>query len=183
MKPNRFVFLFFQIDTNRINARQQLPSMNQLEKWKADGVIKMDMSAPAFHEALAGGSGLRSAKTITYMFADPAITTSQEELRRNAIERILFPAGARSQNEQNDVSVVFTADKYRRILVTNDGGSRKQPDGILGNVNALAALGIEVLSDIAAVGRVREAIAFRDAHARKFSSQTGEPLPDWVDKD
>ena len=38
---DRFVQLLFHIDTNRINARSGLPSMNQLRMWHEAGVILM----------------------------------------------------------------------------------------------------------------------------------------------
>ncbi len=34
MDPDRYVYLGFQTDTNRTNARRQLPQMNRLERWK-----------------------------------------------------------------------------------------------------------------------------------------------------
>jgi len=39
--PDRSVLLEFYIDTNRINARESLPYMNQLEKWHRDDVISL----------------------------------------------------------------------------------------------------------------------------------------------
>jgi hypothetical protein len=182
-KPNRFVFAAFQIDTNRINARQQIESMNQLEKWARDKVILLDMSEPAFREALNGNNWQRVQKTITYMFAQPAITAQQEQHLVSQIEQILFPGGAKTSNERNDVLAAFTAKKYQRTLVTKDGGSKSQPGGILGNAAALASLGITVASDTEAVCFVRAKIARRDADALHYCNITGEPLPHWVGVD
>ena len=38
----------------------------------------------------------------------------------------------------NDIEIVFNAAKYEGILVTADGGSRRQLGGILGNRAALS---------------------------------------------
>jgi hypothetical protein len=65
-------------------------------------------------------------------------------------------------NEANDVEIAFNANKYGAILVTADGGSRRQPGGILGNRVALARLGVQVMSDGEAVALVREKIQERD---------------------
>ena len=43
----------FHIDANILNARQNLPVVNQLEKWFEDGVILINMSATAHGEAQA----------------------------------------------------------------------------------------------------------------------------------
>jgi hypothetical protein len=111
----RFVHLAFHIDTNRINARQKLPAMNQLEEWKRNRVILLGMSETAFREAWSGNNRTRTAKTSGFMFSQPDIGDDHWEGRRAEIERVLFPAGVRTQNQQNDVLVVFTADKHRHF--------------------------------------------------------------------
>ena len=50
--PERDTYLRFQIDTNRINARQNLPNMNLLEKWHNAGVIRLEMSEHSSNETL-----------------------------------------------------------------------------------------------------------------------------------
>ncbi len=60
--PSRDIYLYFQIDTNRINSRRSLENMNRLEKWRRDGVIGMFMSDVANAEARDGCDILRSRK-------------------------------------------------------------------------------------------------------------------------
>ena len=81
------------------------------------------------------------------------------------------------------MEIVFNSGKYMRPLITQDGASHSQPRGILGSREALAKLGVSVISPQEAVERVRKEIKFRDTHARKMAEVTGEPVPDWVDKD
>ncbi len=45
--PERYVWLEFHIDTNRINARKNLKDMNMLEYWNENDVIYMEMSEVA----------------------------------------------------------------------------------------------------------------------------------------
>ena len=62
---DRFVHIVFQIDTNRINARNSLPSMNQIQTWHEAGVILIHMSQVANEEAKAGGDARRSMKATS----------------------------------------------------------------------------------------------------------------------
>jgi hypothetical protein len=43
------------------------------------------------------------------------------------IENILFPLGAQTPNQLNDIKIVFNAAYYMSILVTNDGASNISP--------------------------------------------------------
>jgi hypothetical protein len=81
------------------------------------------------------------------------------------------------------VEIVFNARKYGCILVTNDGGSRSQPGGILGNRERLRSLGVQVLTDEEAVAFVRQLIQERDDRERERARFTGEPAPEWVGRD
>lgn len=157
--------------------------MNKLEKWHRDDVITIIMSEVAQKEASVGDDPARKSKAYEYIFTETLASTSGEKNRLQEIEKILFPAGAQSKNERNDVQVVFNAIKYEAILVTNDGGSKRQPGGILGNRENLQKLGAKILTDAEAVQLVQELIEKRDERARKHSERTGELLPDWVGKD
>jgi len=137
---DRFVYVAFQIDANRINAKNSLGNMNRLETWHRNGVILIHMSQVAQDEARAGRNADRSRKAISYIFTITQGNTADEQARLRAIEGILFPQGAANQNERNDIEVVFNAQKYGTILVTADGGSKRQPGGILGNKDNLARL-------------------------------------------
>lgn len=66
------------------------------------------------------------------------------------IEAALFPQGSKTENESNDVKIVYEAAHYAAILVTRDGGSRAQPGGILGNRDKLKDI-VQILSDSEAV--------------------------------
>jgi hypothetical protein len=182
--PDRFVYVRLQIDTNRINSRNTLPAMNRIEQWHRDGVVELLTSQVASGEMRHGGNVARSQKASWMIYSMTAATTPDErdELRR--IENILFDGGARTDGERNDVEIVFNASKYMAILVTNDGGSRRQPGGILGNATALQReFGVRVMRDTEAVAHVEEKIANRDEIARDVARYTGMPLPDWVGKD
>jgi hypothetical protein len=102
-------------------------------------------------------------------------------LRR--IELAVFRAGASTPNEEGDVAIVFNAWKYHATLITADGGSRRQPRGILGAAEELAALGVRVVSDQEACAIVETAIHRRDSLAREYARETGSDLPSWVGAD
>jgi len=70
-----------------------------------------------------------------------------------SVEAILWGKAA-DANQANDVEVVCEAIKWHAILVTNDGDSKSQARGILGNRRKLQDLGgIQIL-------RPEEAVAF-----------------------
>jgi hypothetical protein len=155
MDYERFVQVVVHLDANRVNARGQLQEVNQLERWRDDGVILMQMSRTAQLEATAGGSPRRSSKARSHIFTLTGDLIDSEKRLRDRIEQTLFPAGAATANESNDVDVVFSAAKYDAILVTADGASKTQPRGILGSRSELEALGVTVMTDIEVVAYVR----------------------------
>lgn len=179
----RHVFLDFHIDTNRINSRSRLKYMNILEQWNEREVIYVAISEVAQKEAARSGDGDRTEKTYTYAATETFANTPNEVKKLRQIKDLLFPHGIKSRSEWNDVEVVFNAHKYEAILITDDGGSKRQPNGILGNTQKLRQLGIQALHDYEAVELVRQKIIQRDQTAREIASTTGEPLPDWVGKD
>lgn len=173
---SRETYLYFQIDTNRINSRGTLAAMNRLERWHHDGVIGLVMSDIAHAEAKAGGSARRIRKTVGYVYSltfegEPNLHEMQAQ-----IAAILFPRGCRTQRDVNDVFIVHNALRYQYILITADGV-------ILRKREALAQLGLRVVTDAEAVGLVERAIRERDAEARDDAAATGGPLPSWVGKD
>jgi hypothetical protein len=171
------------IDANRINARQADPYMNQLEKWRDSEVIELIMSESSHQEARAGGDLRRARKASTQIYSMTMASTAGEQEELLTIEKILFPGGALTESQRNDVDIVFNSVKYRRILITADGGSRRQPGGILGNRAALASLGARILTAEEAVALVEQKIEERDEMAR-FSADTERLLlPDWVGRD
>lgn len=179
---DRSVYCSFYIDANKINARGTLESMNQLERWAEDEIIHLGISEVAKNEA-ARGSTARWQKAVNYIYTLTYANTPDEAKKLKDIENVIFPDGACSNNQRNDVEVVFNAWKYCGILVTADGASGRQPGGILGNRDNLEHLGIMVMSDGDAVEHVRQLILNRDNRIRKMAEATGASLPDWVGQD
>jgi len=169
------------IDTNLINARQKLPAVNQLEKWSKDEVILINMSSTAHGEAQADGNAMRTRKANRHIFtATPALGPSDPLYQK--VEAALFPNGARDENQRNDVRIVSEAAKCQAILVTGDGGSRKQPGGILGNRHKLKGV-VQILSPDEAVDCVRQKIRERDEFNVRFVKEFGGQLPHWTGHD
>lgn len=181
--PTRSVHIRLALDANRINARGQLVHMNQIERWRQDEVIEVLMSATAQSEA-ARGNQRRAEKSFGYIFTESRPSTAAEQQELLAIERLLFPGGAQTTNERNDVDIVFNAAKYVAILVTADGGSTSQPGGMLGNRRELRRLlNLRVMSDAEAAEHIRSRIAERDKIAELAAGATGSSLPLWVGAD
>ena len=170
----------FTVDTNCVNARQKLPEMNRLEQWAENELILLQTTEIAQSEMLAGNNAQRIEKAYTFIFSMSEITKNQELETIAQIESVIFPSGANNQNQRNDVEIVFNSLKYGAPLITNDGGSKTQPGGILGNKSALATLGVEVLSPQEAVIKVESEIQKRDERAKQWASLYGEELPLWV---
>jgi len=169
------------IDANLINARQRLPAVNQLEQWHQNGVILINMSATAHGEAQAGSSAQRAQKANQQIFTVTPAVSKYDGLYRQ-VEVALFPSGARSMNQRNDVRIVCEAANYDAILVTNDGGSKSQPGGILGNRDKLASL-VKIMSPDETVNFVRGKISERDDFNRKVAIEFGGELPSWTGAD
>jgi len=127
----------FHIDTNMINARSKLPAMNQLEKWAEDGIILINMSNTSFSEAQEGNNISRIKKALSQIFTLTDQNIKESDAIFQTVAAALFPDGITDNNQRNDVIIVCEAIKYNAILVTNDGGSKKEPGGILGNAHKL----------------------------------------------
>lgn len=98
------------------------------------------------------------------------------------VEAALFPDGAQRENQKNDVRIVCEAINYHAILITNDGDSKSQPGGLLGNRAKLANF-VQIMSPDEAVSFVRSKIAERDEFNRKVAREYGGELPVWTGKD
>lgn len=169
------------IDTNLINARQKLHSVNQLEQWLEDGVILINMSSTAHAEAKEGNSLQRTQKANMQIFTTTPAATSDDSLFQ-IVEASLFPDGANGENERNDVRIVCEAAKYGAILVTADGGSKTQPGGILGNRRKLMDI-VQIMHPDVAVSFVRGKIAERDKFNQRAAKEYGLELPPWTGED
>lgn len=171
----------FHIDTNLINARGKLEAMNQIERWAEEKLILVNMSGVSFKEAQAGGDLARTKKALSQIFTltDENINTNDPLYRK--IEAALFPEGTKTDNERNDVKIVYEAAHYAAILVTRDGDSKTQPGGILGNRDKLRVV-VKILSDSEAVEFIRTKIAERDDFNRRVNREFGVDLPKWTGK-
>jgi hypothetical protein len=182
MQPRQLFTPVFHIDTNRINSRGKLSMMNQLESWALHGVIEIIMSGTSFREASEGDDRLRTKKAQSYVFTltEPDIDASSA--LNQEIERILFPDGAQSLNQKNDVKIVYDAAHWKAILVTDEGGSKRQPGGMLGNRSELSRF-VRIMSDEEAVAFIRSKVDERDDFNRRVAEATGLSLPEWTGKD
>lgn len=181
--PDRFIARGYMIDANRANARGVLEAMNQLQKWAEGKVIDLIVSDTARGEIARGGSLARARRAQSLIYTQALNTTDEEGRIMSLIEATLSKGGAKDANQRNDVDIVFQSWKYKYALVTNDGGSRRQPGGMLGNRERLRELGIEILTDEEAVSQVRELIRVRDDRAMWWHNNYGLPLPNWVGMD
>jgi hypothetical protein len=147
------------IDTNCINARQNNAAINQLEAWAQEDRIVILMCETSHRESYADRNKARFRKAILYPYSETLATTEEERRDFRDVEKILFPGGTISDNQRHDVDIVFNAMKYSNFLVTTDGGSKRQPGGILGNAAALKArFGLLAMTPEAAVTFLRPRI-------------------------
>ncbi|MHB8404623.1 MAG: hypothetical protein ACYDCJ_04280 [Gammaproteobacteria bacterium] len=174
MKRRRLYIPVLHIDTNLINARQKLDSVNQLERWLADEVILINMSSTAHAEAQADGNELRIQKANQQIFTAIAAATEGDPHFRH-VETTLFPNGAKNENQRNDIKIVCEALKYQAILVTGDRG-------ILGNSEKLSNL-VQILSPDEAVAYIRYKICERDEFNKRVAKEFNCELPPWAGKD
>jgi hypothetical protein len=177
----RSLNILFHVDTNLINARQKLAAVNQLEKWRDDEVILINMSSTAHVEAQADGNAIRTRKANQFIFTATAPMDSADELFKK-VEDAFFPNGASNENQRNDVRIGCEAVNYGAILVTGDGGSKSQPGGILGNRHKLKGV-VTVFSPEEAVNFVREKIRERDKFNLEFVRKFGGTIPEWTGLD
>jgi hypothetical protein len=149
--------LSFYLDANCVNAKQRVDALNQLEHLKDRGIVTLMYSKSAHAEA-AFRNTKREEKAADFSWTELNASGENDEVRQ-AIERILFPEGATSQNEQNDVLAAYHAERLRWPLITTDGKSKAQPHGILGRSSELKAIGVEVLTPEMAIGRVKSRLS------------------------
>ena len=172
----------FHIDTNLINAKQKLDEVNRLECWAENDVILINMSWTAHAEAQADGNSHRAKKAARQIY-----TIDTGDIDAELIDQVgdaLFSGGPRDENQRNDVRIVCEAAKYQATLVTNDGASKSQPGGILGNRGTLQVIaGIKILSPTETVEFVESKIKERDDFNKRVAQETGKTLPDWTGMD
>jgi hypothetical protein len=170
------------IDTNLINARGKVEAMSRLERWAEDELIAMNISDTGLSEALAGNNAQRTRKALTQIYTINNISPDTSDPIYQKIERALFPGGTKTQNQMNDVAIVREAAKWNAILVTNDGGSKSQPGGILGNREKIRDY-VTIMTADEAAAFVRKKINERDEFNRRVVKEYGGELPEWTGKD
>jgi hypothetical protein len=150
--------------------------MNRLEKWSKDGVIYIYATDVIQKEAEKGGDTLGRKAWSRVGLVTPPLSADDWKLW-NEIAAIVFPRGVLTDSQRNDVQTLYTTKKFGAILVTNDGGSKSQPGGILGHAKELwEKLRIRVMRDSEAVNMVGEEIAERDARERRMAVLKRRPL-------
>ena len=189
-KPNMLPRLLrgpiFHLDANLINARQKLDSVNRMEQWRDEGVILLVMAGVAHEEAQAGTGGnveARKRKAAGHIYTINCDDDAKADDTYARVEAILWGQAA-DENQANDVEVVCEAIQWHAILVTMDGGSKKQPAGILGNRDRLREqFGIRVFRPEEAVEFIRNKIVERDEFNEQVAALTGSALPEWAGRD
>jgi len=159
MHPELFLGRAFVIDANCIDSRRASPDIELLKLWRDEGRIFLNMTSVSQDEASAGKSMARRRESFRFLAYRVEDDSAAVRSKRKAIEVVLFPSGVRSPNEQNDVEICLACAYYGATLITRDGGSKRQPGGILGNRTRLSALGVNAMTPAEAVTHIRALIA------------------------
>ena len=173
----------FYLDTNRINARQNIKELNILEGLNWRGAIKLKMPLPAQNEAMQGDNKRRIEKACSNWAPIPFCETEDEKQMWVKIRDIVFPDYSGNENEKTDIDILFTVWKYHAIFITRDGESKRQPGGILGARNALDSLSIKVMTEIEALDFVKKKLKERDKLAIRRAEIMNSEIPSWVEED
>ncbi|RUR71286.1 hypothetical protein EJP67_30000 [Variovorax guangxiensis] len=174
----------FQLDANLINAKQKVKAVNQLETWRDNGVICLAASNAELMKAQAsGGAAAHRTKLDSRTFTVDEASEAEEEHIYSKVEAILWSKAA-NDNHADDVAIVCEAIKWRAILVTDDGNSKPQPEGIYGNREKLRQeFGLQVLRPESAVQFIRSKISERDEFNARVAALTGKLAPGWTGQD
>jgi hypothetical protein len=176
----------FHLDANLINAKQKLAAVNQLEKWRDDEVICLAMAGIAHAEAQAGegvNAEARKSKAASHIFTIKDAGQPEEDDTYAKVEGVLWGKAA-DNNQANDVEVVCEAIKWHAILITNDGESKSQPGGILGNREKLhQQFGVLIYRPEEAVQFIKSKVAERDQFNAQVAASTEMQTPAWTGQD
>jgi hypothetical protein len=164
---------------------QKCSATNQLETWDKNGVIQISWCDVAKDEASKKSAKRHQKISSIYGYHHATLDSFRQDNEFRRIKSILFPnKSALTPNEENDVLIILHAKHSHSILVTNDGGSKTQPGGMLGNKERiLSEIGVKVMRDIEAVELVKKKILERDKRAHRIADRCGESLPSWIGKD
>lgn len=183
MPERRINLARFMLDTNLINARQNNKDVNQLEAWDRNEIIELIYDETTHQELKEGyKKGFKKAVESIYTVSD----SSELESDFLKIRLLLFPDCVLNDNQKNDVKLILNAQKYGYHFVTNDGGSKNQPGGILGNKKEINKLIFpqKIMDSKEAVEFVKNEIRKRDEFAKKVNIHDPSLLlPEWVGRD
>ncbi len=151
----------FHLDAGLVDARQGLPEVRQLEKWRQDGVILLNASGAAHGEA-------QEAR------ADRKLLVAGED--------VIF-VKASGDGRRNDARTRCDPIECHAALASGDAGSKSRQRGIPDRRGDSRRRGANVMSASEAVAYVRKQIAKRDAVNVEIAAATGQALPDWTGRD
>ncbi len=163
----------FHLDADLIKAGQRLPEVRQLEKWREDGVILLNMSGVAYDDAQAGGDRLRARKAAPHR-ADQRLLMAAEE--------VIF-VKATEGGQRCDARIACDSIERHAIPIASDAGSKSAPCAVSDRRADLRQPGANIMSAPEAVAYVRKQIAKRDAANAEVAEATGQSLPDWTGRD
>ena len=143
----------YLIDANCINARQKNEDINKLEDLRNKGKISLSLPEIAYDEA-GFRSTLRQKKLEGYLFEGVVDQERRFEYKYTQIENILFPNGAKKQNQKNDVKILVYSAITGIPFISMDGASKSQPGGMLGNKVLLKKFGVKILSPSEALAEI-----------------------------
>lgn len=120
-------------DTNRINAKQRLESMNKIEEFGREGWIDLRKSSVMLDELPAGPGNMRTKAYKTLEVGGEDLTAREQE-QVTELENLLFPnKNPLSINDIRDVQHLFDHIKYCsycewNFLITNDNAILNKQD-------------------------------------------------------
>lgn len=154
----------FLLDANACNALQRIEELNKLEHLAHAGKIDLMYTETTWDEAQFG-SQIRRDKVREFFFVGLAKDQENSLLQqpwRKEIGRLVFPHGIKNDGQRRDIEALLTVKMSCGYFVSSDGGSKRQPGGILGYRSQLAILGIEVLNFTEALKYALQVVSSND---------------------
>lgn len=153
--------LLFLLDANACNALQRIGELNELEHLAHARKIDLMYTETTWDEAQFG-SLIRRDKVRQFFFVGLSKDEENNLLQqpwRDEIGRLVFPHGIKSDSQRRDIEALLTVKMSCGYFVSSDGGSKRQPGGILGHKSQLAVLGVEVLNFTEALKYALQAVS------------------------
>ena len=163
----------FHLDADLVKACGRLPEVRQLERWRADGVILLNMSGAAYDDEQATGDFLHARQAERHR-ADHRLLMADEEV---------ILVRATKDGQCNDARIGRDSIERHPIPIAGDAGATPAPRGVPGRRDDARQLGANIMSAPEAVAYVRKQIARRDAANAEIAEATGQVLPDWTGQD